>query len=120
VRVVAHATIGFAGFFAGPGVHIIDPYALSEPVLARLPAKRKFRVGHYERELPGGYQDTIASGVNQISQPDVAAYYDHMRLIVSGPIWSRARWRAIADELLGRDRDRLRRYAATLPFAAHY
>jgi arabinofuranosyltransferase len=69
VTTVTFPTIGFAGYFAGPGVHIIDPYALSDPVLARLPAMRKFRVGHYERQMPEGYPETVASGVNRISDP---------------------------------------------------
>jgi arabinofuranosyltransferase len=120
VTTVTFPTIGFAGYFAGPGVHVIDPYALADPVLARLPAQRKFRVGHYERHMPEGYPETVSSGVNRISDPGLAAYYDHMRLIVSGPLWTRARWRAIADELTGREQDRLRQYVATLPFPAHY
>jgi arabinofuranosyltransferase len=114
-RVETMATIGFAGYFAGPGVHIIDPYALFDPLLARLPCYRKFRVGHYERHMPAGYPETVARQVNQISDPDLAGYYDHLRLIVSGPIWTRARWRAIADEMMGTYQDRLRRYSATVP-----
>jgi arabinofuranosyltransferase len=117
---VTFPTIGFAGYFAGPGVHVIDPYALSDPVLARLPAQRKFRVGHYERHMPEGYPESVASGVNRISDPGLAAYYDHMRLIVSGSLWTRARWRAIADELTGKEQERLRQYVATPPFPAHY
>lgn len=31
--------VGFKGYFAGPGVHAIDPMALAEPLLARLPAQ---------------------------------------------------------------------------------
>src|SRR5258706_6732498 len=120
VTTVTFPIIGFAGYFAGPGVHIIDPYALADPVLARLPAQRKFRVGHYERQMPDGYPESVASGVNRISDPGLAAYYDHMRLIVSGPPWTRARWRAIADELMGKQQEQLRQYVATLPFPAHY
>lgn len=98
--VVVFPTIGIAGFFAGPTVHIIDPYALADPLLARLPSKPKFRIGHYERALPDGYERTVASGVNVIRDPAIAARYDRLHLIVSGPLWSRARWSAILRENL--------------------
>ena len=37
-QVVVRTTIGLTGFYAGPEVHIIDELALSDPLLARLPA----------------------------------------------------------------------------------
>jgi hypothetical protein len=81
---------GFFGFFVGPRVHVIDPMSLSDLLLARLPAEG-WRPGHFARRVPAGYVETIASGENRLAEPGLASLYDHVRLIVSGPLFSRAR-----------------------------
>ncbi len=62
--VVDEKNVGFIGYFAGPEVHIVDLYALCDPLLARLPVSDpgKWRIGHYERELPNGYLANPADG----------------------------------------------------------
>jgi len=94
--------IGFLGYFAGPRVHIIDPYALADPLLARLPAIPNSRIGHFQRLLPAGYAETVANGVVRIANPSLAEYYGRLRLVTSGPLISRARFGAILDLNLGR------------------
>ncbi len=99
--------IGFYGYYAGPRIHIIDIMALSDPFLARLPIKapadpRSWRIGHFERELPAGYRETIAGGRNVIADPELARLYDDVRLVTTGPLFSRARWGAIVRLNLGR------------------
>ncbi len=95
--VVDEKNVGFIGYFAGPRVHIVDRYALADPLLARLPAKtsEKWRIGHFERAVPEGYLQTLRTGVNQIQNPNLAAYYDALALITRGPLFSRARLLAI-------------------------
>ena len=95
--VVDEKNVGFIGYFAGPAVHIVDLYALCDPLLARRPAQTsgKWRIGHFEREVPEGYLQTLRTGVNQIRDPNLAAYYDQLALIVRGPLFSRARLIAI-------------------------
>lgn len=95
--VVDEKNVGFIGYFAGPDVHIVDLYALCDPLLARLPASSldKWRIGHYEREVPNGYLPTLRTGINQIHDPNLAAYYDQISLITRGPLFSRARLIAI-------------------------
>jgi len=88
--------IGRIGFGVGPSIHLIDNLALSDPLLARLPARADWRIGHYVRDLPDGYQRTIQTGVNHITDPAIAALYDDLWRITSGPIWTVDRWRAIA------------------------
>ncbi len=68
--VVARGSIGFFGFFAGPQAHIVDKMALSDPLLARLPARRTpdLCIGHFERIIPEGYRppsrrDLIGSSI---------------------------------------------------------
>jgi arabinofuranosyltransferase len=89
--------IGFYGYFAGRK-HVIDRFALGDPFLARIPFRTRegFRPGHYLRELPEGYRDSIAQGRNLLRDPELAKLYDRVQLAVSGPLFSAARWRAIA------------------------
>ncbi len=95
--VVDEKNVGFIGYFAGPAVHIVDRYALADPLLARLPAAsvEKWRIGHFERDLPAGYLQTLRTGVNQIRDPNLAKFYDALSLITRGPLFSRARLIAI-------------------------
>ena len=55
-HVVVREYIGLVGYFAGPAVHIIDPHALSDPLLARIPGGSDYSVmGHFHRDVPEGY-----------------------------------------------------------------
>lgn len=87
--------IGFAGFAAGPGVHIVDQHALSDAFLARLPANRDWRPGHFRRELPAGYLDSVRSGRNQLVDPAQRALYDDLQLAIRGPLLAEGRLAAI-------------------------
>ena len=72
--VVDEKNVGFIGYFAGPTVHIVDRYALADPLLARQPASspEKWRIGHFERDVPAGYIQTLRTGVNQIADSSLA------------------------------------------------
>lgn len=48
-------TIGMRGYAAGPDKIIVDVFALSDPLLARLPADPGSRIGHFLRPRPAGY-----------------------------------------------------------------
>lgn len=87
--------IGVAGYGAGPTTHVIDFMGLGDPLLARLPARADWRIGHYRRDVPVGYPESIETGTNQIREPAIAALYDQIRLITEGPVWSWSRLRAI-------------------------
>jgi hypothetical protein len=76
---------------------------LGDPLLARLPGGTlESPMGHFPREVPKGYVDTIASGTNRIADPDLAAYYDRLHEIVAGPLWSAHRLALIPQFLAGR------------------
>jgi arabinofuranosyltransferase len=95
--------IGLFALAAGPTVHVVDAHALADPLLARLPlSSDRWRIGHFVRNPPRGYLETLATGRNQIQDPDLAQFYDRLSLVVRGKIWSRERFRAIADFQLGR------------------
>ena len=93
--VVDEKNVGYVGYFAGPAVHIVDLYALCDPLLARLPVSGPWRIGHFERDVPPGYLQTLRTGVNQIQNPSLAEYYDALALITRGPLFSRERLIAI-------------------------
>lgn len=105
-RVQVVDTLGFRGYQSNPEVHILDIYALADPLLARLPAieafRGAFRVGHATRYIPEGYPETIRSGTNRITDPNLANFYNKLALICRGEIWSPERWKAILDMNLGR------------------
>ena len=89
-KVYESKNIGFAGYFAGPEVHIIDKLALADPLLAHLPPidARDAKPGHYERLVPDGYPDSIRRNENRITDPSLAEYYEKIRIITQGPIWN--------------------------------
>ena len=89
--------VGWIAFYAGPQVHVIDAYGLGDPLLARLPAAADsaWIAGHFTRILPAGYKASHVQGRNQIADPNLARYWDQLRLVTQGPIWTKERWGAI-------------------------
>jgi arabinofuranosyltransferase len=93
--VIVSGQVGYFGYYAGPGVHVVDEFGLGDPLLARLPAKPGWRIGHYLREVPEGYVESIEKDRNVIRDPAIARLYEQVRAVTRGPLWSRQRWRAI-------------------------
>jgi arabinofuranosyltransferase len=101
-KVVVFPNVGMAGFEAGPNVHIIDSLALGDALIARLPiVPGPWRVGHYQREVPGGYDETVRTGVNTINDMNLREYYGHLKPIISGPLFSATRFKEIVFMNLG-------------------
>jgi arabinofuranosyltransferase len=89
------ATVGMVGYAAGPSVHLLDPYALTNPYLSRLPARDRTRPGHHERAFPDGYIASELRGVNVIRDPALARLYDDVRLVTRGRLITKSRFAAI-------------------------
>ncbi len=102
--------IGFTGYYAGAEVFIVDPLALSDPLLAQLPMKRdnqhvimiqgmsvvlKWRPGHLRRAIPKGYKASLRSGENQIEDARVRKLYDAIRKVTRGGLWNSERFAEI-------------------------
>ena len=85
--------IGRLGFSAGPRVHILDTVALADPLLSRLPAKNidKFFIGHFWREVPSGYEETLKKGRNCIRDPELAKFYDKLSILTRGELFDTSR-----------------------------
>jgi arabinofuranosyltransferase len=54
-----------------------------------------WRIGHFRREVPPGYADTLRTGQNLIADPNLADYYEPLRLATRGPLWSWERLAAV-------------------------
>ena len=118
-QVTPYHAVGMVGYYAGPGLHIIDLNALTDAFLARLPATPHWRIGHFERQMPAGYQATVEhclsltfpnaavavpqtpcisspSYRNDIDDPRLAALYDRLALLTQAPLMDRNRLLALA------------------------
>jgi arabinofuranosyltransferase len=96
-KVRVKKNVGFFGFYAGPRVYVLDPLALGDPLLARMPACHdpNWRIGHFERVVPNGYLETLSSGENSLVDRNLAMYYDRLDLVIRGPLFDRSRLHAI-------------------------
>jgi len=96
--------VGLVGYYAGPKTHIVDFLALGDPLLARLPCvyDMNWRQGHFLRQTPEGYLETLRTGINKIRDPFLAAYYDTLCVITRGSIGDLQRLRIILAMNLGR------------------
>ena len=115
-----YGAVGFAGFFLGPSVYYLDYLALGDPLLSHLPmvtedplyeqfyeellgkkCPQKWRIGHFLRNIPKGYLSSVIAGDNEIKDANIRAFYDKVRTITRGDLFSRERLRAIAGMNLG-------------------
>ena len=106
--------LGRIGLF-DPLTHLIDHYALTDPLLARLPAlyTPDWRIGHLDRLIPHGYRESVQQATNLIVDPVVRALYADLRVITRTPqLWSRARWAAMWRVNTGVHRRRIDRWFA--------
>ncbi len=95
--VVDRGPVGIFGFSAGPNVHVIDWYALTDPLLARLPVDDQvtWRIGHFFRSIPEGYLETLETDENRVVDPNLAKYYEKLSLITKGDLLDKERLIAI-------------------------
>ena len=100
---IPHVAVGMVGFYAGPKAFILDVYAITDPLLARLPMNKhlSYRIGHFGRIVPAGYKRTIMTDENHIGDPYLHEYYDKLVLLTRGPIFSLTRFKEIAKFNLG-------------------
>jgi arabinofuranosyltransferase len=96
-KIVLEGNTGFVGFSAGPSVHIVDYLALNDPLLSKLPAihNEEWRIGHFKRKIPQGYIETLESGENRIKDANLSEYYDHIKIVTRGPIFTKERLKSI-------------------------
>jgi arabinofuranosyltransferase len=113
------SAVGIVGFYSGPDVHILDIYGLCDPLLARLPALMdvNWRIGHFVRAIPGGYDETLKSHRNLLVDRELIPFYDTLSLIVRGELFDMKRLMAVVRMNLGAY-DHFLQNAAPLPLMA--
>jgi arabinofuranosyltransferase len=101
--------LGYSSIRGGPGVHLIDTCALADPLLAHLPIPRNrpsmrqtappskptWRIGHFERAIPAGYQESLEQDANLLIDPALHACYERIRRITRAPLLDGERLRDI-------------------------
>ena len=103
-QAVAKCAVGLYGFNAGATLRIIDPLAITDGFLSRLPSKKPAYPGHYERAFPEGYLETVVSGQNQLRDPALKQLYDQTQLLARAPLLDSARLQAMWELNTGGDR----------------
>ena len=102
---VTHArAIGLFGYYCGQGVYIIDGHGLADPLLSHLktPLTSQYMSGHILKEVPEGYRESLNSGINEITNPNLHEYYDKVLLITRGQIFDWDRIKTIFEMNLGK------------------
>jgi arabinofuranosyltransferase len=89
------AGAGMPGFYAGPAVHNVDVFALTDAFLARLPAIPGARVGHYGRVLPPGYAETVLNVIPATEVEALRPLLNDVTLATRSPLSADGRWDAI-------------------------
>jgi arabinofuranosyltransferase len=95
--------LGRMGIGEGPSAYIVDPCALSDPLLARLPIMKDdpWRIGHFHRQLPTGYLESIETGENSLTDAGTREYYDAIRSVTRDPLWNLNRLKTVLRLNLG-------------------
>lgn len=95
-------TAGMPGYYSGPNVHIVEYFAISDAFLARLPAFPGSRVGHYKRELPMGYLESVLDASPRTDFEELRPLLNDVTMATRAPLLAEGRWPAIWRLLSGR------------------
>ena len=100
---IACGLLGSAGLASAPENHFIDSCGLTDPLLARLPAQAdtNWRIGHFVRRIPAGYEDSFRQDKNLLKDPATRDYWEVIRRATRGPLFSFDRFEAILRLNLG-------------------
>lgn len=96
--VVVFDLVGLAGYGTDRPLHIVERFALTDPLLARIRVepKGRWRAGHFSRELPEGYLESLRRGRNLVRDPCLRRLHGDLTQVTRGPLWSWERMKAIA------------------------
>ncbi len=113
-RVRIMGNIGMFGYYAGTDKIVLDHLALADPLLARLTASPQpfIQPGHFRRRLPQGYFESVVNGSNMIVNENLRRYFEKLKIVTQGELWSWERLRAILELNGGLYDQELQRYEA--------
>lgn len=88
---------GILVYYYLEGIPVYDAYGLADAFLARLPAQfdEHWRIGHMQRQIPAGYEETVVTGQNCIEDEKLHEFYDALSVVIKGELWSAERFRTI-------------------------
>ncbi len=126
-KVLVRETIGLNGYYGGSKIHIIDPMALADPLLSKLPSTeywlihkyrfnsiKKWRIGHFARKIPAGYIVTIKTGKNQLEDTGMREYYNKLSFVIRGDLFNINRLKEVINLNLGKYNYLLKSYDSKL------
>jgi len=88
--------VGIFGYCSGTDKIIIDLWAITDPLLSRLPVTGRWRIGHFSREVPAGYIESILYDGGSLDDPAIDHLYTRIKLITQSPkIFSKERLQEI-------------------------
>jgi len=91
-NIIVEKSVGFFGYCSGTEKIIIDPLAITDPLLSRLPVSDRWRIGHFQRVIPDGYIETIINESESLTDPKTDRLYNRIKLITqSSKIFSKER-----------------------------
>ena len=100
--VITPVAVGITGYFAPPGVFLVDRTGVTDPFLARLPARPgSRRPGHLYRDPPFGYQEWIADPTCALREVALVGLCDDVRLATRAPLLAPGRAAAVGRLLVG-------------------
>lgn len=78
-------------------MHVIDFFALVDPLLSKLPVVdiNNYRIGHFERIIPYGYISSLLLDRNIIADTHLRDYYNKLHSVVRGNLFSSERLKNI-------------------------
>jgi len=79
--IIVEKNVGVFGYYSGIEKIIIDPYAITDPLLARMPVPGWWRIGHFRREIPPGYINSVSNGTEVIDNPMLNEFYKKVKII---------------------------------------
>ena len=101
-QVIAPTGAGITGYFSDPTVYLMDPTGVTDPFLARLPAKPgSRRPGHLYRAVPPGYRESLIASTCAVRDPAMDRLCDDVRLASRGSLVAPGRAAAIGRLLRG-------------------
>ena len=116
-KACATINVGFYGYFSGKDRKIVDSNALTDPLLSKLKSVSNWRVGHFTRNIPPGYLESVSSGQNKIQDPNLKVYYDRLKLLTeSDDLFTKERFMEILRENLGGNRNLIQNSGPRTPW----
>lgn len=96
--------LGVKGLTYGPSARFVDACGLGDSLLARLPARYEalWRLGHYFRQVPTNYIESLQKNQNLLIDPKTKIYWDSLRTITRDPIFSAHRLQELVRFNLGK------------------